>query len=98
MKDFIYTPNAKASLDCQEFDFKRINIRDREYDYHLNNTIDGLTESILMSNREDDSLPWYASAGMFIFMSFLFLGWFFKIVFVSNSKRVVFTFKKTIIK
>lgn len=96
-KVFEYTPNAKASFDCQEYMFKRANIRDAQYDFNVNNVLDGFNPQMLLHNRVDGGLPWYATKGIYLFLSLLFLGWIQRIIFTANSRRVTFLFRKLII-
>jgi hypothetical protein len=94
-KVFEFTPVANQSYQCQEYNFKASTIRDTHHDFTVTQELAGLREFVLMSNSND--VPWFAKKGTYMFFSYIGLGWLMRIIFVSHSKRVVYTFKKIIL-
>lgn len=92
-----YTPQSQASYACQEHDFKHHNVRDTHHDYNVCKTLDGFEEFVLMQNT-NGNLPWYANKGFYWVFSIFFLGWFYRMIFVLNSQRVVFDYNKLVVK
>jgi hypothetical protein len=72
-----------------------MNTRDTHFDYEVKKSIEGYQEHVLMHNV-DGGLPWYARLGVYWFLSVIGLGWFVRIIFVSNSRRVKYDFCKLI--
>jgi len=65
------------------------------------NDIKGYREFVLIHNdphQDSTKLPFYAKKGVYLFMSFIFMSWVFRFVFVSASKRVVYRFRKLVIR
>ena len=83
-------------VDVEEMQFKRLNTRDEEHEYVREENIKGFKDHILIFNSLSNtrSKPWYTNKNAFWFMTIIGLGWLFRIIFVSNTKRVQFTFVK----
>jgi hypothetical protein len=93
-KFFNYSPIARQSFNCQMYDFKRFNIRDVHYDFHVIETIEGYNQYI--SVFKGSQPPWYCNKGYYWLFSLFFMGWLYRMIFVSYSKRCKFEFTKFI--
>lgn len=94
-----YTPISSQSYGCQEYDFRRRSHTDSHFHYWTNSTVEGFRSGFLMHDKaEGESLPFVCSKTAYVIMTFLCLGWFFRYLFVSQSSRIVYEFRKLIIK
>ena len=91
-----YTPDAWVSLQSQERDFQKRNIRDVHWDYRFLNDLPGHIGEILLHNAADK--PWYADQAWYWAFSFFMMGWLYRILFILNSQKVTFDFAKIILK
>ncbi|CDW87191.1 morn repeat-containing protein [Stylonychia lemnae] len=97
--DIQYSAQASQSKECQSYDFKKEKVSDTHYEFNLKNHLEGFRQSILVHNGSHaESLPWYTSKTIYWITHLLFIGWIFRIFFVSNSQRVKFTIDKVILK
>jgi hypothetical protein len=93
-----YTPMAQQSFTCQEYEFKKNNIRDTHHDYKVDIEIEGYNEYVTMLNSSSDGKPWYANSTIYWVLSVLMLGWFYRILFVLGSHRCTYDFTKFVTK
>jgi hypothetical protein len=91
-----YTPQANQSFICQEYYFKKANFRDAHHDYRVSKAIPDMRENVLIFNSDANTLPWYTGRGTFWAFSMLGFSWLFRIIFVSNTKRVSYEYIKLI--
>jgi hypothetical protein len=55
-----------------------------------------MRENVLIFNSDANTLPWYTGRGTFWAFSLLGFSWLFRIIFVSNTKRVSYEYVKLI--
>jgi hypothetical protein len=55
-----------------------------------------MRENVLIFNSDANILPWYTGRGTFWAFSLLGFSWLFRIIFVSNTKRVSYEYVKLI--
>ena len=92
-----FTEKGKSNYSARKARFISSNKKDTHYDFSENRYIVGMDSKTLIYNEKKGSLPWYARSGCFYFLSFFFIGFIQRIIFVKSSQRIEFPQKRLII-
>ena len=56
-----------------------------------------MKDYVFAYNSDKGALPWFTSLGIYWILSLVGLGWLIRFIISSNSRRIVFEFKKLIL-